>query len=245
MPTRIHKGTSEALQAHFEACLPKTLDDAILLSLSNDGITLESPSLPRLSTSFLSKDFLTLAHSLNKKLPLWRALGKHTALPEVYDCTSGFGRDSFMLATLGAKVTSIECNPLIFCILSTNIQAYTLQHPSIQWHAIFAESVDFLDRSPCPIDIAYIDPFFYKKSSSLPQKPIQWLQHLDCIKKDNSETLLKACLQHAHKTIIKSHSKTKFPFTFPKPHSTIEQKTTRFDIFLNPNASRKHETSGL
>src|SRR5690606_37804453 len=64
-----------------------------------------------------------------------KAVGiKAGVYPNVLDATAGLGKDSFVLATLGSKVTMIERSPIVHCLLQDGLRRardYAVEDPEL------------------------------------------------------------------------------------------------------------------
>lgn len=191
-------------------------------------------TLAPLEYGFLTRSNTHLARSLTQKQPLWRAFGKHNAPIRIHDLTAGFGRDSFICAHLGAEVISIERNPLLYALLFTQVQRLKIHQPSIKWTVLHANSITWLTERCERVEYTYFDPFFHKKTSSLPQKNLQWLQYLANDTEDNAETLFKACQKVCQKRIVVKRPLHASQLGNCIPNGSILQKSTRFDYYQQP-----------
>ena len=184
-----------------------------------------------LSLSYIDHKASRLTRTLSTQQPLWRSFGKKISPPfTVFDLTAGLGQDSFILASLGADVVSIEADPLIYALLDINISALKYLKPQIKWQAIHADSLVWLKQQTDPLPYVYIDPFFHLKPNSLPHKNIQWIQFLSMLSPDNGQVLFEQALKISDKIVVKRY-KNAASINHLKPNSTIYQKSSRFDCY--------------
>ena len=224
--------TVEKLQ-HRIQCLPQTeafLDTRIDVFPNDIQLSSIRNRLASISISFLNSNFKSLLASINTQQPLWRAMGKQVKTSSVYDLTAGLGRDSLILASLGARVVSVEHNPLLYALLDANV-AMLLHTSPLDWLVVHADSNEWLPQQSTPQTIAYMDPYFYNKSNSLPQKGMQWLQYLDLHTASNDQQLFTTCMSHATRTVVKRPAHAPL-LSSHKPNGTIQQKSTRFDCYM-------------
>ncbi|WP_455217186.1 class I SAM-dependent methyltransferase [Kaarinaea lacus] len=183
--------------------------------------------------------------------PLARAIGlKGGANPTVVDATAGLGRDAFVLACLGAKVTLVERSPILGKLLEDGmLRAQTNSELSdiVNEHMelVIADAIEWLknlDPEHYP-DVIYLDPMYpHRNKSSLVKKEMRYLREIAGDDEDASQ-LLDTALSCARKRVV-----VKRPRTAPiitgvthgkqKPGASVESKNTRYDIYLPaPSAS--------
>lgn len=168
--------------------------------------------------------------------PLARAAGiKKGVRPTICDVTAGFGADSFVLASLGCRVTMIERSPIIGALLDDGIRR-ALSHPGIR--EVLAErvslhvqeAVSFLRSAQQAYDTIYMDPMYpQQKKSALNKQEMRLLRRLVGDDKD-SDLLLQEARKHAVKRVV-----VKRPAGAPfleKPSFSVTAKSSRFDVFL-------------
>lgn len=95
-----------------------------------------------------------------------KAVGlKSGAMPTVVDATAGLGRDAFVLASLGCKVTLIERSPVVAALLQDGL-ARAAQDPEIgpwvseRMHLLQGPAVDNLLALSERPEVIYLDPMF-------------------------------------------------------------------------------------
>lgn len=180
--------------------------------------------------------------------PLARAIGlKGGACPRVVDATAGMGRDAFVLATLGARVTLLERSPILIALLEDGLRRASLPHeletvldPEIpaRMKLISADAIQWLthcNAEQCP-DVVYLDPMYPQRSkSALVKKEMRILRALVGDDTDAGE-LLRIALQRAKKRVVVKRPKGAahvIPLTMQnlRPASAVESKNTRYDIY--------------
>jgi 16S rRNA (guanine1516-N2)-methyltransferase len=115
-----------------------------------------------------------------------RAMGMKSGLkPSVLDLTAGFGRDAFVLASLGCRVTMVERNPLMALLLEEALmQAKLAGNDDPELAAVIdrlklveTSAEEFLSQRHEDFDIAYLDPMFpERKKTAAVKKDMQMLQ---------------------------------------------------------------------
>ncbi len=176
--------------------------------------------------------------------PLARAVGlKGSASPVVVDATAGLGRDAFVLASLGARVTLLERSPVLAALLDDGLRRAALApetrdivEPGMK--LIHANAIHWLrhceqDQRP---EVVYLDPMYpHRGKSALVKKELRALRKL-VGDDDDADALLHAALACASKRVV-----VKRPRTAPvlegailagrKPASCVQSKNTRYDVY--------------
>lgn len=166
-----------------------------------------------------------------------RALGlKRGITPRVVDATAGLGRDAFILASLGCQVTMLERNPIIHALLQDGLHrleqdignTQIISHLSLE----HADSCQWLQTTTQAIDIIYLDPMYpHRNKSALVKKEMRVLRSL--VGDDQDVTaLLETALGIARQRVVVKRPKTAPPISQLTPSHCIEEKKTRFDVYL-------------
>ncbi|WP_139706071.1 class I SAM-dependent methyltransferase [Aeromonas hydrophila] len=167
-----------------------------------------------------------------------KAVGlKAGAMPQVVDATAGLGRDAFVLASLGCKVTMIERSPVVAALLQDGL-ARAAQDPEIgPWvrermqllHGPAVETLLGLAERP---DVIYLDPMFpHKQKSALVKKEMRVFQSLVGPDLD-ADALLPAALAMADKRVVVKRPDYAGWLNEHKPSMAIETKSNRFDVYV-------------
>ena len=167
-----------------------------------------------------------------------KAVGlKSGAMPTVVDATAGLGRDAFVLASLGCKVTLIERSPVVAALLQDGL-ARAAQDPEIgSWvsermHLLQGPAVDNLLALPERPEVIYLDPMFpHKQKSALVKKEMRVFQSLVGPDLD-ADALLPAALAVAGKRVVVKRPDYAGWLNDHKPGSCIETKNNRFDLYV-------------
>ncbi|MCI5160788.1 MAG: hypothetical protein D3917_01935 [Candidatus Electrothrix sp. AX5] len=243
----------------------------LLLRVSSQGLELVKPDDPKLSGA-VRVDF-TAGHAAyrrkqQKKELLVRAVGgkggKGGALLNVIDATGGLGRDSFLLAAAGYRVSIFERQSIIAALLADGL-ARAAAHPetaeiSQRIRLTVGDAVPALEAmqeirtaegyeeaEDCEegegVDVVYLDPMFpERRKSALVKKELQLLQLLaspDSV----PEKLLAAALEVARQRVVVKRP-LKAPYlTALSPSHSLTGKTVRFDVYLGCLLSRKRGDS--
>ena len=221
------------------------IDSGIGLVYSERGLALRNADQPQQGDVLV--DFLSpalayrKAHGGGKGELLAKAIGvKGQADYTVIDATAGLGKDSFVLASVGCKVTMLERSPLVSALLADaliRLNEYDANHWLVnRLHLHSGDSVEVLTQWspsdwPAPHAI-YLDPMFpHRKKSALVKKEMQLLQNLLGVDPD-ADSLLAPALELATKRVV-----VKRPASAPfldnsKPNLSMSSKKHRFDIYL-------------
>ena len=199
--------------------------------------------------SFVTVDFVS--GSLNHRRKFGggksQAIAKATGLSvrcdlTILDATAGLGRDAFVLATLGARVSMYERNALIAELLNDGIvRANThcdseLCHIMDRMEFVHGDTNDLLKASMNPLqqwDIIYLDPMFpVSKQKALPKKEMRIFKELVGVDADNDELLRRAIQYARYRVVVKRPIKSEF-YHSVKPTYSLNGKVNRFDIYVN------------
>lgn len=177
-----------------------------------------------------------------KNQPLARAagLGKLSA-PEVLDVTAGLGRDAFVLASLGCRVTLIERSPAFAALLEDGIERALLnsevRHIAERMRLVYCDSKDYLRKIPPENrpDVIYLDPMYpHRDKSALVKKEMRYTRALVGDDMDADE-LLAIALASARRRVTVKRPKGAPSLSGPRPAAEIASTNTRYDIYtLHP-----------
>lgn len=186
--------------------------------------------------------------------PLLRALTWHSEESEsVWDITAGLGRDGFLLAYAGFKVTLFEKNPILQTLLSLALKEWqalqrtnlstpspsSQHHAKIELHFRPQDSLDALLELQESFDIGerpdyiYMDPMYpERRKKALVKKELRIIRNL-VGEDDSSESLLVNALQVVKKrVVVKRPIHAPFVADMP-PHHSISAPNTRFDVYMS------------
>lgn len=179
-----------------------------------------------------------------RKQPLGRAVGLHKPrLPEdgllhVLDATAGLGRDGYLMAALGARVTLVERNPTI-CALLRDALARVLAEPKSRAIGeriaiIEADAAEFMARADnaAAFDVVHLDPMYPDDGkAALPSKEMQILRDVTGGDADADALLAPARQAAKHRVVVKRPSKAT-PLAGVEPSLRFEGTQLRFDVYL-------------
>ena len=169
---------------------------------------------------------------------LGRAVGvKASRQPTVWDATGGLGRDAYVLADLGCRVTLCERVPVLAWLLQDAINAAMVSGHDRVRAAAERMTIRHQDSRQLHVpacDVIYLDPMFpERKKSAAIKKEAAMLQRL-VHPEDDAEVLWEwACRQPVSRIVVKRPLRA--PVLGPRrPSHTLRGKSVRFDVFARP-----------
>ncbi len=216
-----------------------------VLRVTEFGLELLS-EMGRLRVDFLAgREALRALRGAGSREPLSRALGLRAKQPirKVLDATAGLGRDSFLLACLGADVCAVERDPVVGALLQDGLER-GLAHPDVQdivraVRLLRGDALDILTRlSPDEApEAVYIDPMFpIRRKSALVKKEMRMVADLaGGPARDSDITALheQACAVATRRVVMKRPTGApQLQGMRPAHQSTDGGRTTRYDIWL-------------
>ncbi|MBC7421609.1 MAG: class I SAM-dependent methyltransferase [Bdellovibrio sp.] len=159
---------------------------------------------------------------------LSRAMGAGKAGNRILDLSAGLAIDAIFLSQLGYEVTALERNPLIYLALEN---AWEKLDKPMSLKFIFSSALDFLQTSQAEFEVIYFDPMFPEKiKSALPRQEMVLFRHLVGDDIDAGEVLQAAVkYKNVQRVVVKRPIKA--PILGLKPHSQVQGKLIRFDLY--------------
>lgn len=188
-------------------------------------------------------DFVTgaVAHRLRfgggRGQDLAKAMGLRAGkTPMIVDATAGLGRDSFLLASLGAKVTMIERSDVMHGLLVEGMNR------AAEEGGVFREIIDRMtllkgdakDLLPeLSAEAVLIDPMHpERKKSALVKRELRQVREIVGTD-DDAADLLRVALDHASNRVVLKWPAKGDPIEGVRPCShQILGKSTRYDVFM-------------
>lgn len=176
-------------------------------------------------------------HGGGRKQLLARAVGLHKKKNlTVCDISAGLGKDAFILAVLGAKVTMVERSPIIAALLTDGWQRAQQVDwiAQLDWRCILAEGRQYLlnlteEQKP---QVIYFDPMFpERQKTALVKMKMRMLRTLAGEDLDAAETLQLA-LNIVKDRVVVKRPRLAEAIPGPKPSFTLEGQSSRFDVYL-------------
>lgn len=166
-----------------------------------------------------------------------KAVGlKHGFAPHVLDATAGLGRDSFVLASLGCKVTMIERNPVVAALLENGLDRAKLNHDIAPIaNNMTLDQFSLTNGKPTleSVDIVYLDPMYpHREKSAAVKKEMRVFQTLVGEDLDADELLTPALKLAKYRVVVKRPTYAP-PLANKTPSTIIKMKKNRFDVYVN------------
>jgi 16S rRNA (guanine1516-N2)-methyltransferase len=204
-------------------------------------VPLESGQLHPLRVDFLHGSMgYRLRHGGGRRQGVARAVGmkKGSPPPSVLDTTAGLGRDAFLLAWLGCKITAIERNPSVYRLLEDGLQR-ALADPEICAHLgtqltlVQADAREYMAQMPERPQVVYLDPMHpERKKSAQVRKEMRLFRNLLGDDADAAELFASAMQTATRRVVVKRPRRGEA--LAAHPDHVVEGRTTRFDVYLIP-----------
>ncbi|MGJ8525474.1 Ribosomal RNA small subunit methyltransferase J [Halomonadaceae bacterium LMG 33818] len=167
-------------------------------------------------------------------------------VPNIIDATAGLGRDAFVLATLGAEVLMIERVPVIAALLADGLKRAQVDEETAdiaarmvlrQGNAV-TDMATLVASSPVPPEVIHLDPMFpHRTKSALVKKEMRIFRDLAGAD-DDAHLLLEAALDVATHRVVVKRPKGAPPIGGRAPNHIIEEKNSRYDLYVHRALSR-------
>lgn len=170
-----------------------------------------------------------------------KAVGvKAGVYPQVLDLTAGLGRDGFVLASLGCRVTLVERSPVVGLLLEDGLMRARAQakDPALvetlqRMELIQREGCDYLanlDAEQLP-DVIYLDPMFPEREKSAQVKKEMQAFHQLVGRDEDAADLLGAALEKARYRVLVKRPRKAPPLAGRPPSYELSGKSSRYDIY--------------
>ena len=168
-----------------------------------------------------------------------RAVGLRSGTKTLVDATAGLGRDAFLLACLGCRVTAIERSPVLAALVRDGIERVRRERipeldPVLDRITLVEgdarELLTDMATTAAP-DVVYLDPMYAPaKRSALAKKEMRILRRLVGDDPDAGELLAVARKVAAKRVVVKRHRHA--PPLAPKPALMFQGRAVRYDVYL-------------
>lgn len=166
--------------------------------------------------------------------------------PHIVDATAGMGRDSFLLASLGAKVTLIERSDAMHKLLAEGLERARAEGGA---YAETAGRMTLLHGDSCLLlaelspQVVLVDPMHPPRgNSALVKKEMRLIRELVGTDPDSVE-LMQAALKHArNRVVLKWPLRAPLMEGLPRPSHQILGKSTRYDVFVKAKLVAQADT---
>ncbi|MDT6939531.1 class I SAM-dependent methyltransferase [Brucella pseudogrignonensis] len=156
--------------------------------------------------------------------------------PEIVDATAGLGRDAFLLASLGAKVTLIERSERMHALLADALAKAAAEggqyaETVARMTLLYGDSSQLLpELKP---QVVLVDPMHPPRgNSALVKKEMRQIREIVGTDPD-SEKLMHVALEHAQNRVVLKWPLRAEPMAgIRKPSHQILGKSTRYDVFV-------------
>ncbi len=218
--------------------------DWIALVLDDERLTLRltGPQAPGpVSAEFVSGRGGWRAREANARgETLSRAAGGGRAT-EVIDATAGLGRDGFLLAAGGRRVTLIERHPVVAAVLRDGLAraaaAPATAEAAARIELVEADACDYLGRHRA--DVVLVDPMHPPRRKSAAVRKEMRLFRALVGRDDDADDLLSAALAAARRRVVVKRPTGAAPLGGRQPSGAIEERSTRFDIYAGAAPTRQ------
>ncbi|WP_394202675.1 class I SAM-dependent methyltransferase [Shewanella waksmanii] len=196
----------------------------------------------------ISVDFVSGAVAHRRKFgggrgqAIAKAVGlKQGVTPSVVDGTAGLGRDAFVLASLGCKVTLVERNPVVAALLEDGLRRAYEDSEIGSWmrqrmQLFHGSSLQALaqagEQSGGEVDVVYLDPMYpHREKSAQIKKEMRVFQTLVGADTD-ADGLLAPAMALATKRVVVKRPDYADDLAGVKPSTVIATKKNRFDVYV-------------
>lgn len=168
---------------------------------------------------------------------LARAAGlAHGIAPEIVDATAGLGRDAFLLASLGAKVTLIERSEKMHDLLAAGLARAVTEggryaETANRMTLLFGDARTLLPQLTA--QVVLVDPMHPARgNTALVKKQMRQIRQIVGADTD-AEELMQVALDHAQNRVVLKWPLRAEPMAgLRKPSHQILGKSTRYDVFV-------------
>lgn len=161
----------------------------------------------------------------------------------VLDATAGLGRDGFILASMGCKVTMIERSTIIFQLLQDGINralnSGDTSKIATRISLVDANSIEYISEMNDSPDVIYLDPMFPARGkSALVKKEMRIFKKI--LGEDpDAASLLDAALSIAKYRVVVKRPRKSPAINDLKPSFAIEGKANRFDVYTKKSIEKR------
>jgi 16S rRNA (guanine1516-N2)-methyltransferase len=201
------------------------------------------PSTMSLNTGQLRLDFAGGAvgyrfrHGHGRGHPLVKAAGfKKDRIPRVVDATAGLGRDSFLLASVGAEVVMLERSAEVHALLTDALARASAASPELaevvsRMTLVHADAKERLPK--LRPDVVIIDPMHPpRQNSALVKQEMRLLSGIVGADEDAHELMQVALASARDRVVLKWPLRAAALLESPKPSHQFTGKTVRYEVFL-------------
>ncbi len=162
-------------------------------------------------------------------------------IPHVLDATAGLGKDAFVLASLGARMTLLERSPIVHALLENGLmrgRGYAEYNEDVdlaeilgRMQLIEADSGTYLADTDEMFDVVYLDPMFpERKKSALVKKEMRVFHDIVGADED-ADRLLDLAMDRAKYRVVVKRPRIAPDLANTPPAYRLEGKSSRFDVY--------------
>jgi len=169
--------------------------------------------------------------------PLVKAAGfRKDRIPAVVDATAGLGRDSFLLASVGANVVMLERSAAVHALLADALARASAASPDLAEVVSRITLIHGDARQRLPKlrpDVVIIDPMHPpRQNSALVKQEMRLLSGIVGTDEDWQELMRVALASARKRVVLKWPLRAKPLLESPKPSHQFAGKTVRYEVFL-------------
>jgi 16S rRNA (guanine1516-N2)-methyltransferase len=169
--------------------------------------------------------------------PLVKAAGfRKDRTPTVVDATAGLGRDSFLLASVGANVVMLERSAQVHALLSdalarASASSSDLAEVVARMTLIHGDAKDHLPK--LRPDVVIVDPMHPpRQNSALVKQEMRLLSGIVGADEDSQELMQVALASARERVVLKWPLRAAALLESLKPSHQFAGKTVRYEVFL-------------
>lgn len=155
----------------------------------------------------------------------------------ILDATAGMGGDGFVLASIGAEVTSLERNPVVYSLLKDGFARMAgcgepdLMAISSRWHLRHEAALDHMING-ASYDVVYLDPMFPARKKEKAAVGKEMVAFHSIVGADtDADHLLEPALACAKFRVVVKRPKIAPVLMGKQPDLQLVGKSSRFDIY--------------
>ena len=169
--------------------------------------------------------------------PLVRAAGiRRGRIPSIVDATAGLGRDAFLLASAGAKVTLIERSAEVHALLQDALGRAAAESPELAEVVARMTLVHGDARYLLPElkpEVVIVDPMHPpRRNSALVKQEMRQLSGIVGADEDADELMRIALATARQRVVLKWPLRAAPLLAAPKPSHEFAGKTVRYEVFV-------------